>query len=237
MDPNPAVSGEPTSPSMGSGSDRKCIFLTIDDGPTEIMAGILDLLRDASCHATFFCIGSLLLKDEGKALALRALREGHRIGNHSYTFPHPSFPTLSYVRAVEEIDRTDEIIGDLLEESGLDYRLHGRFFRFPFGYSGGQKVVKYLHSLGYTIYRWNINSLDWKCERRSATLLSVERRCLSGKDGDIILCHDHGKAGIADRLIPAILDHYSKLDYDFETLADYLHIRSVKKLVAKNVVF
>ncbi len=232
----PAKRGPTLSP-MNVELDKKYIFLTIDDGPTEEMENILNFLRSASCRATFFCIGSLLQKDEGRALALRALQEGHRIGNHSYTFPHPSFPTISYSRAVEEIDKTHEIIGGLLEEAGLDYTLHGKYFRFPFGYSGGKRVVKYLHSLGYTIYRWNINSFDWECEWRKASLSWVKKRCLSGKDGDIILCHDHGRQGTAQQLIPAILDYYKGKDYVFETLNQYPLIRAVKGLKSKNVIF
>jgi peptidoglycan/xylan/chitin deacetylase (PgdA/CDA1 family) len=216
--------------------DRKYIFLTIDDGPTTVMGDILDLLRMTSCRATFFCIGSLLEAGEGRALALRALAEGHRIGNHSYTFPHPSFPTLTYDRAREEIDKTHQIIGEILKEAGTDYGLHGSYFRFPFGYSGGKRVVAYLHSLGYAIYRWNINSFDWKCERRKATVSWVEKRCIAGRDGDIILCHDHGPSGIACRLIPSIVTSYRARGFDFETLAPYRTIRAAKHLRSKNVI-
>jgi peptidoglycan/xylan/chitin deacetylase (PgdA/CDA1 family) len=228
---------QPISLAGDSAADPRYIFLTIDDGPTELMADILDILKETSCGATFFCIGSLLETEPGKALAARALGEGHRIGNHSYTFPHFSFPTLTYEKAVDEIDRTHDIIGKILADAGTDYTRHGKYFRFPFGYSGGKKVVTYLHGLGYTIYRWNINSFDWKCERHKATLSWVEKRCLSAKDGDIILCHDHGSAGIARRIIPAVVDYYRPRDFVFETLARYKAVRDEEGLKTKNVVF
>ena len=70
-------------------SPRRRLFLTFDDGPLLCTGRILDLLAESQQKATFFVIGRNLEHPKFRDLAIRALREGHDIGNHSYT--HPDF--------------------------------------------------------------------------------------------------------------------------------------------------
>ncbi|MEX1315994.1 MAG: polysaccharide deacetylase family protein [Synechococcaceae cyanobacterium] len=63
-------------------SEAKLVALTIDDGPSG--AGsleLLDLLRDLRVPATLFLIGEHLSRG-GAGFVVRALAEGHQIGNH-----------------------------------------------------------------------------------------------------------------------------------------------------------
>lgn len=61
----------------------KEVFLTFDDGPVPVVTPwVLDVLRDYSSKATFFCVGENVKKYPH--IYERILNEGHAIGNHTY---------------------------------------------------------------------------------------------------------------------------------------------------------
>jgi peptidoglycan/xylan/chitin deacetylase (PgdA/CDA1 family) len=96
--------------------------LTFDDGPGPSTPGLLDVLRDARVSATFFVLGRSVEEAPGfdgdrkraRALVVRALQEGHEIGNHSYTHAERS----SKESFIKEIDRVDALIRELQFEAG-----------------------------------------------------------------------------------------------------------------------
>ena len=64
--------------------DRPRVALTFDDGPDpEVTPSILETLAASQARATVFTIGRHL--EKYRDLAARALREGHELGNHSWT--------------------------------------------------------------------------------------------------------------------------------------------------------
>jgi len=70
----------------------KVVALTIDDGPSEHTAEIMQILKANNATATFFIIGSQV---EGYEETLQdLLRDGNELGNHGtqfWNYPSPSF--------------------------------------------------------------------------------------------------------------------------------------------------
>ena len=67
-------------------TEERVLALTFDDGPhPRYTHAILDLLGQYGAKATFFVIGKNLLYYA--EAAKRAVREGHEIGNHTYSHP------------------------------------------------------------------------------------------------------------------------------------------------------
>jgi peptidoglycan-N-acetylglucosamine deacetylase len=80
--------------------------LTFDDGPGPSTSALLDVLHDAGVRATFFLLGRNVEEApwcgdpaRARALAVRAVREGHLLGNHTWSHHRP--------------DRWRELAGDL----------------------------------------------------------------------------------------------------------------------------
>src|SRR3982075_963025 len=72
--------------------DGPYIAMTFDDGPSEkLTPKLLDLLAAHHIKATFFVIGENVT--EHPEIVARAAREGHEIGNHSWS--HPNFGKMS----------------------------------------------------------------------------------------------------------------------------------------------
>ena len=84
--------------------NKQCaVVLTYDDGPDpKYTKEILDTLAYYHVPATFFVVG--LEAENNIPLIKRILREGHEIGNH--TFTHPDMSKVSRDRALLEMDAT-----------------------------------------------------------------------------------------------------------------------------------
>src|SRR5260370_38470456 len=99
--------------------------LTFDDGPGPATGDLLDLLRAAGVRATFFLLGRNVEEApwcgdpaKARALVLRAAREGHVLGNHTYSHFRP--------------DRWPEFAADLKKGEAV-----GRAVRAEAGLPGG----------------------------------------------------------------------------------------------------
>src|SRR5699024_2159985 len=88
-------------------SDEKQVFLTFDDGPSNITNEVLDVLKKYNIKATFFVLGSNVdLKPE---ITKRAYEEGHYIANHGYTHKYSSI-YANPRNVIEEYDKTEKSI-------------------------------------------------------------------------------------------------------------------------------
>ncbi len=136
------------------------LTLSFDNGPEpEATPRVLDVLRERGIKATFFVIGEKLADPERRLLAARAHREGHWIGNHTYTHSVPLGLQPDREAAEHEIVRTQRLIGGLAHPQ--------RWFR-PFGGGGNldqrllkPSVVDHLCNGGYSCVLWNAIPRDW----------------------------------------------------------------------------
>jgi peptidoglycan-N-acetylglucosamine deacetylase len=126
------------------------IALTFDDGPTPgVTDRILDELKRRKLHATFFMIGERIAA--APDLARRVLAEGHEVGNH--TFTHPNLTTLPDAQVDEEIQKTQDIMGEALNHRAA-------WFRPPYGaLRQNQAVIPAKRGLGIAL--WSVDSEDW----------------------------------------------------------------------------
>jgi peptidoglycan-N-acetylglucosamine deacetylase len=156
--------------------DRKNqVFLTFDDGPgIETTAPLLDLLNELEVKATFFCLGSAIVKYPD--LYQRILEEGHGVGNHTWSHVNGFKTELTHYTA--EVERCATLV-------------HSKLFRPPYG----RITPRQAHALrrkGYRIVMWTSLSGDYDSRLLPAT---CARNVLSGlKAGDIMVFHDSAKS-------------------------------------------
>lgn len=109
---------------------RKEILVTIDDSPGPASGALLEELERLGIRAVLFCIGAQLENDQ--ETAVRAVRAGHLLGNHSYG--HAWYSTLSVAEIIADIDRADQLIEEVYAAAGVPRPL--KVFRYPFGDKG-----------------------------------------------------------------------------------------------------
>ena len=183
-------------------------MLTFDDGPDpRYTPRILDTLKSRQAPAAFFVTG--LSANAYPGLLRREYREGHEIGNHSYTHPH--FDRISRAQLLLELNLTARLFESLIGARTI-------LFRPPYGIDHQPEAPEEVallpvpQSLGYVIVGSKIDPHDWgepgggpppppaELARR---VLSAARRGV----GNIVLMHDGGgdRTGTADAL-PMIVD-------------------------------
>ena len=178
------------------------VTLTFDNGPWPgVTEQVLDTLAARDVRSTFFVVGNQLRRPGSRELATRAVAEGHWIGNHTMTH---SVPLGDGADPVEEIDATQELIGDLTHAS--------RWFR-PFGRGGvlderllSSDAVAHLEQGGYSCVLWNSVPRDWEDPDAwiDRALADVE-----STDWTVVVMHDL-PTGAMDRL-PRLLDELDTL--------------------------
>jgi peptidoglycan-N-acetylglucosamine deacetylase len=178
--------------------DRLRVALTFDDGPDpQVTPSILDTLRDCGARATFFVIGRHLEKH--RALAARALGEGHELGNHSWM--HSYFQNFYRTgKQQSDIERSTRLLQEL---SGLS---SDPLYRPPVGLKS-PALARVAHARNLKVIAWSLHSHDTFTRDVDATAARVLARITPG---DIVLMHDgHERAdqhrGVAAAALPPIL--------------------------------
>ncbi|HXZ42135.1 MAG TPA: glycosyltransferase [Terriglobales bacterium] len=172
------------------------IAITFDDGPDpEWTPKILDILKRENVQATFFLIG--LPAESFGSITSRIYREGHEIGNH--TFTHPDISNISKRFNEVEINLTEELFASRLG-------IHTILFRPPYSIdqepdtTDQVRPLKIAQDMGYIIVGDKIDPNDWR-ENPRPTAAEIADRVLThlppcGSDtrfcGSIVLLHDGG---------------------------------------------
>lgn len=156
--------------------DKKCITLTFDDGPNELVTSkLLDILKKHEVKAMFFCIGKHI--QSNYSLAKQIVNEGHVLGNHTYC--HKNTFALSHYKVVKnELKRTNELIESITLQKNI-------YFRPPFGVTN-PIIANAVTSESLQVIGWSLRSLDTVLSPEK--LLSKLKRKVKGND--IILLHE-----------------------------------------------
>jgi peptidoglycan-N-acetylglucosamine deacetylase len=174
----------------------KCIALTFDDGPGPYTAKLLDLLREHRTKVTFFLVGQRVGKYA--KTTRRMARDGHEIGNHTYTHPHLTSLLDDQVR--DQIGRTQAAIH---RATGKEPRL----MRPPYG-DTDERVGAIAAEMGLPQILWNGSSRDWELRNTGA----VTKKVLGlAKRDRVILMHDIWPETV--KAMPKILTTLEKKGY------------------------
>jgi len=187
--------------------DGPYIAMTFDDGPNATLTPkLLDLLAARKIKATFFVIGQNVA--EHPEIVGRAVREGHEIGNHSWS--HPYFARLSDDAIRSQLRRTDEAI---LNATGI----HPKLLRPPYG-SITARQKQWIHDeFGYEIILWDVDPLDWK---RPGPTVIANRILKDTRAGSIVLSHDIHPGTI--EAMPATLAQLQEKGFKFVTVSELI---------------
>jgi peptidoglycan-N-acetylglucosamine deacetylase len=173
-------------------TDAKEIYLTFDDGPTPgVTEQVLGLLQQHNAKATFFCLGKNV--EAHPELYQQIIREGHSIGNHSYSHPDGwKTCTFSYVKNVLQASTAIE----------------SNLFRPPYGHITFSQAS--LLRKKFQIVMWDVLSGDFDPG-------ITKEKCLdnvlkNATKGSVVVLHDSLKA--KERMLYALEGGLKKLGED-----------------------
>ena len=178
------------------GANPKQLAITFDDGPDpEWTPKILDVLKREHAPATFFIIG--IQADKYANITSRLYREGHEIGNH--TFTHPDISNISRPFMKLELNLTERLFASRLGIRTLLFRPPYSIDQEP-DTADQVRPLEITQDMGYITVGNKIDPNDWRDNpRRTADEITADvlahlppcsltdQRC-----GNIILLHDGG---------------------------------------------
>src|SRR6266566_2856530 len=189
--------------------DGPYIAMTFDDGPSAALTPkLLDLLAAHHIKATFFVIGENVA--EHPEIVARAAREGHEIGNHSWS--HPNLAKTSEEAVRSQLRRTDDAI-----RSAIGIR--PTLLRPPYG-SITAREKRWIHDeFGYRIILWDVDPYDWKRPGPAVVRNRILKETLRGS---IILSHDIHPGTI--EAMPSTLDALEAKGFKFVTVSELIRM-------------
>lgn len=189
--------------------EEKIIALTFDDGPhPKETHEILDVLDKYKVKGTFFVVGKHA--NWYSHPLIRAAKEGHEIGNH--TFSHPDISNLSSEDIKREIKECEDT---LVKLTGKNPTL----FRPPYGSYSEKKLGEIAKECGYKIILWTtIDAKDWKNPPSSQISDIIINKA---QNGDIILLHDYGTENTV-KALDTIIPEMMKKGYKFVTVSELI---------------
>lgn len=122
---------------------------------------LLDSLNSHSVKAAIFVCGKFVDNEKGQQLLSAWDKEGHLIGNHSYS--HLSYPRASFEQFSQDVLRGEAVINKQSQFS--------KFFRFPFLKEGEtaekrDRMREFLKANGYRNGHVTIDASDWYVDDR-----------------------------------------------------------------------
>ena len=198
----------------------KKLALTFDDGPDpEWTPQILDILKAEHVPATFFVIGANMEAHPG--LVQRILREGHEVGNHTYTHPNLADTPRAAVRL--ELNATQLLFQAL---TGRSMRLLRPPYLYDAEPSDADEIVpiEEAQKLGYIAVGANADTLDWQMLPVSQMMNLVEKEVTNPNldaRGNIILMHDSGgDRSQTVKLLPVLIERLRAQGYSFVPVSE-----------------
>jgi len=166
----------PTQPQYYVDGGPKVIALTLDDGPSEYTAQILEILREHRITATFCMIGRQIRDNAGIVRDVAAA--GHHITNH--TWDHSDQTRLPLKSVTAQIDRTTQAMSD----AGIAPTM----YRAPYG-AWSHTVFEAAAAAGLRPLDWSVDPADWSRPGVNRIVSTIMR---TTRTGSIILDHDGG---------------------------------------------
>ncbi|REC75643.1 polysaccharide deacetylase family protein [Chryseobacterium rhizosphaerae] len=200
---------------------QKELVLTFDDGPDETYTPqVLDILSKYHVPAAFFLVG--LNAEKNLPLVKRIYREGHEIGNH--TFTHENVAKVSPERALLELKLTRLLIECVTGHSTI-------LFRAPYNADSEPTTseeiipVALARQQNYLDIGENIDPEDWQPGIKADEIV---KRVLAGvkqERGNIILLHDAGGDTREEtvKALKVLIPTLQKQGYHFTNLTNLLH--------------
>jgi cellulose synthase/poly-beta-1,6-N-acetylglucosamine synthase-like glycosyltransferase/peptidoglycan/xylan/chitin deacetylase (PgdA/CDA1 family) len=194
------------------GQNNNNIAITFDDGPDPVITDkVLNILKEKSAKATFYLIGQNAARYP--EIVKRIVREGHQIGNHSYS--HSGLSNLQDQAIKDEIQETQNILKQITGE-------YPKFVRTPFNDSpyhsveGDVRIAKIAQELGLTVSEFDTDPRDWEIGKSADEILALS----TNNPRSQLLLHDAGKLeerqGFLNAL-PKILDFYKEKNIELVT--------------------
>lgn len=185
---------------------KKELYLTFDNGyENGFTPKILDTLLAKKVPAIFFVTGHFV--KEQPELLKRMAKEGHLIGNHSWS--HPDMTTVPNQKIKDELTKVSDAVQQVIGQANM------RYLRPPRGIFS-DRTLAVTKDLGYTNVFWSVAYRDWDTKVQRGAKYAYDNVMAQLHPGAVILLHSVSKDNA--EALGTIIDETRKQGYEFKSL-------------------
>ncbi|MDO4545366.1 MAG: delta-lactam-biosynthetic de-N-acetylase [Bacillota bacterium] len=190
-------------------TNKKVMYLTFDagyeNGHTE---KILDVLKKHKITAAFFLVGNYI--ETNPEIVKRMVKEGHLVGNHTYS--HPDMSEIATEEAFrQELSKLEDAYHDATGKKMKKY------YRPPQGkYS--EENLKMAKEMGYKTIFWSLAYVDWYESDQPTREEAFQKLIPRLHPGAIVLLHSTSKTN--GEILDELLTKWEEMGYTFKSLEE-----------------
>lgn len=221
---------------------KPLLALTFDGGAGNGAAeNILDILKQNKIRCTMFLTGAFIRRYP--EMVKRMVKEGHEIGNHTYSHPH--LTTFAENREHKTIEgMTRERLQSELQKTeqaffALTNKPMAKLWRAPFG-EHNLEIRQWAAELGYRQIGWtlgngeSLDTMDWVADTSHTAyhtgeeilkkILNFGLEDSTRANGGVILMHldTQRNKDQVHHMLPAMIDSLHQREYKFVKISDML---------------
>ncbi len=187
-------------------TSKKELYLTFDNGyENGYTAKVLDVLKAKKVPVVFFVTGHYV-KDQPELLK-RMVKEGHLIGNHSWS--HPDMTRISDSAIRKELDQVQKAVAEVTGQKEM------RYLRPPRGIFS-ERTLAVSHQAGYVSVFWSLAYKDWDIHAQKGWKYAYDNVVAQLHPGAVILLHSVSRDNA--EALGSIIDAARKQGYEFKRL-------------------
>ena len=192
----------------------KVVYLTFDDGPSNLTIPLLDVLDKYGVKATFFVVGKT--SEEDKEALRQTAERGHTLAVHSYT--HEYKQIYASPRAfLDDFAREYALIKETTGVSPTIYRCAGGSVN-SYNRDTARSIAEEMNRRGYIYYDWNVDSGDavpgTTAEGIYQNVISQTSRYYKA----VVLMHNSAAKKDTLAQLPRIIEKLQAMGYRFAAL-------------------
>ena len=194
----------------------KVVYLTFDDGPSNLTKPLLDILDQYDIKATFFVMAQGKSKENCAAWMKDIVQRGHAIALHTYTHNYRQI----YASPQAFLDDFAKMSDFIEQSTGQKITM----FRFPggsvnsFNKKTGKAIIDEMTRRGYTYYDWNVSSGDGADATTAADVYKNVIRGVHKNGTSIVLMHNTSAKSATLSQVANIITTLKKEGYRFDKL-------------------
>ncbi len=202
--------------------NRKVVYLTFDDGPSNNTPELLNVLDELGVKATFFVVGNAV--NSYPQYLTEIVNRGHQVALHAYVHDYKTI-----------YGKDESYFADLQKISDLVYNWTGvrsNLLRFPGGSSNKvslsqannpgvmTRITQKVQEMGYYYFDWNVDSDDAGGLTMPVEHLVNEIKSYPKSNSICVLMHDTYYKTTTIEALPQIVEYYKNLGYEFDVLSE-----------------
>lgn len=189
---------------------KKAVYLTFDDGPSDLTPKVLDLLDRYNAKATFFVVQKS--NEDCEEYLSEIVERGHTLGLHSYSHNY----NLIYSSKDAFLEDYEKVYDWVVENTGYTPSL----FRFPGGSNNGSSYVGHsiiaeMEERGFQYFDWNVSSGDGSDLTTTENIIDNICSNVKNVENPVVLMHDGRGKHATLAALPSVLEYLNNAGYEF----------------------